>query len=178
MEKASKKPTEKSEEKPAKIPAKTDAKTSQHIVRYTIIGIFLTLFNFVLYSILANLIFKNDSLLWLASLIGTLASTILAYILHSRITWKERPISKTAIYKFFIWNLALAFIFYPILTQLFSLLTPLYEFAYNILQNMHLPISYELTLSTGAFVLASTITMILNFLFYDKFVFGKKTNNV
>lgn len=151
----------------------TNAKTSQHVVRFIVVGIILTLFNFVLYSILANLIFKNDDLLWLSSLIGTLASTFLAYILHSKITWKERGITKTAIYKFFIWNLALAFIFYPVLTQLFSFVTPFYEFAYNVLQNMHIPISYDVTLSTGAFILATIVTMVLNFLFYDKFVFGE-----
>lgn len=178
MEKETQKPTKKdvkSHSKSSVNPVQTDAKTSQHVIRFTIIGIVLTLFNFILYSILANLIFKNDSLLWLASLIGTLTSTILAYILHSRITWKERPISKTAVYKFFTWNLILAFIFYPILTQLFSLLTPLYEFVYNIFQNMHIPFSYDFVLSTGSFVLASIITMMMNFLFYDQFVFGKKT---
>ena len=178
MEKETQKPTKKdvkSHSKSSVNPVQTDAKTSQHVIRFTIIGIVLTLFNFILYSVLANLIFKNDNLLWLASLIGTLVSTILAYILHSKITWKERPISKTAIYKFFLWNLALAFIFYPALTQLFSLITPLYEFAYNLFQNMQIPFSYDFVLSTGSFVLASTITMIINFLFYDKFVFGKKT---
>ena len=154
--------------------AKKDIKTSQRISVFVVIGIILTISNFVIYSILANLIFKNDSLLWLSSLIGTLASTILGYILHSKITWKERHITKASIYKFFIWNLALAFIFYPVLTQLFSLITPLYEFAYNLFQNMHIPFSYEFVLSTGAFILASTITMIINYLFYDNFVFGEK----
>lgn len=154
-------------------PEAEDVKTSQRATRFIIIGIILTLFNFLIYTILANLVFKNDNLLWLASLIGTLASTFLAYYLHSRITWKERNITKTAILKFFIWSLALSFIFYPALTQLFSLMMPIYEFAYSIIQNLHLPISYELTLSTGSFIFATIITMILNYLFYDTFVFGK-----
>ena len=56
---------------------------------------------------------------------------------------------------------------------LFSLITPLYEFAYNICTAIHLPFTYEFVLTTGAFALTSIVTMILNFLFYDKFVFGK-----
>jgi hypothetical protein len=39
---------------------------------------------------------------------------------------------------------------------------------------MHLPFDYDFVHSTGAFVLTSIVTMILNFLFYDKIVFGKK----
>ena len=154
-----------------------DVKTSKRATRYFIIGVFLTLFNYVLYAFLANVILKDNNLLWLASLIGTLITTLLAYLLHSKITWKERHITKTSIYKFFIWNLLLAFVFYPILTQLFSLITPLYEFAYNISSAIHLPFTYDFVLSTGAFVLASCITMILNYLFYDKFVFGKRKDD-
>lgn len=149
-------------------------KTSKRATRFFIIGVILTLINYALYAVLANLIFKNSNLLWLASLIGTFITTFIAYFLHSRITWKERIITKTAIYKFFTWNLILAFVIYPVLTQLFSLITPLYELAFNISNALHFPFSYEFILSTGAFVLASCITMILNYLFYDKFVFGKK----
>ena len=150
-----------------------DTKTKKRATRFLIIGIILTLSNYVIYTLLTNIVFQNNDLLWLASLISTLITTLLAYFLHSRITWKERKVAKTAIYKFFIWNLALAFFFYPLLTQFFSLFTPLYKFAYNISNALHLPFSYDFILSTGAFILASCITMILNYLFYDKFVFGK-----
>ena len=153
-----------------------DAKTSQHAVRYVFVGITLTVFNYVLYTILANLIFRNSDLLWLSTLISTLATTILAYIMHSKITWKERHVTKSSIYKFFIWNLLLTFPIGPGLTQLFSLFNPLYEFVFNICQNLHIDFSYDFIQSTGAFVFTSITTMILNFLFYDKFVFGKPKN--
>ena len=39
---------------------------------------------------------------------------------------------------------------------------------------MHLPFSYEFVLTTGAFALNALVIMIINFLFYDRFVFGKK----
>lgn len=152
----------------------TEEKAPHHATRYLIIGICLTLFNYGLYTIIANLIINNNSLLWLSSFIATFFTTILGYILHSKITWKERKITKTAIYKFFIWNAISTFVINPGFTQLFSLITPLYEFTHNICQNLHLNFSYEFIQSTGAFILTGVVTMIMNFLFYDRFVFGKK----
>ena len=152
--------------------------TSKHATRYFFIGITLAVFNYGLYAILANLIIKNNDLIWLSTLIATAFTTILAYILHSKITWKERNPGKSGIYKFLLWNILLSIAINPGLTQLFSLLTPLYEFAYNIFQALHIPFSYEFTLTTGAFILTAIVTMILNFLFYDRFVFGKSKNMV
>ncbi|MBO7657044.1 GtrA family protein [Candidatus Saccharibacteria bacterium] len=151
-----------------------DTKTSKRAVKYFIVGVSLTIFNYVLYSIIANLIINNNDLLWLSSFIATFITTILAYILHTRITWKERTITKTAIYKFFIWNALLTFAINPGLTQLFSFITPLYDLVYNICQNLHIGFTYEFIQSTGAFVLMGIVNMIMNFLLYDKFVFGKE----
>ncbi len=150
-----------------------DVKTSEHAVRYIVIGIILTILNYLVYTLLSNVIIKNNDLLWLSTLISTTITTIVAFLLHSKITWKERPITKTAKYKFFIWNLAGAFVVGPLLTQLFSLFTPIYEFAYQIVETLHIPFNYEFTFTTGVFVLTSAISMILNFFLYDKFVFGK-----
>ena len=62
--------------------------TKKNASRYLIIGTSLAIFNFGFYSILANLIINNSDLLWLSNLIATAVTTILAYILHSKITWK------------------------------------------------------------------------------------------
>ena len=158
-------------EKPEK-----SAKKPHHKTRYLIVGISITVFNYTLYTVLSNLIIKNNDFLWVSTLIATLITTLVAYLAHSKITWKERNITKTAKYKFFIWNLMFAFAIGPWITQLFSLFTPVYDLAFNIFQNMHINFSYEFVQSTGAFVFTGIVTMILNFLFYDKFVFGKKPN--
>ena len=150
-----------------------EIKTSHHATRYLIVGICITVFNYSLYTFLANIIINDNNYLWLSMFIATAITTIVAYILHSKITWKERNVTKSSIYKFFIWNALLTFAINPGLTQLFSLITPLYNFSYNITQSLNLPFSYELIQSTGAFILTAIITMILNFLFYDRFVFGK-----
>ena len=174
---------EKETEKSTDHPKSQDVKTSKHATRYFFVGLSVTLFNYILYTLLANIFFDtridkmtdNDpnGLIWLASLISTAITTIVAYIAHSKITWKERNVTKHSVIRFFIWNAILTFVIAPGFTQFFSLLTPLYEFAYNIIEAMHIPFSYEFTLTTGAFVLTSAVIMIMNFLFYDKFVFGK-----
>ena len=163
--------TKKSKDTENKQPS--DVKTSQHASRYLIVGIAITIFNYGLYTILANLIINNNDFLWLSTLISTIITTIVAYIAHSKITWKERNITKHSIIRFFVWNALLTFLINPGLTQLFSLVTPLYKFTFNITTTLHLPFTYEFVLTTGAFILTAIITMILNFLFYDRFVFGK-----
>lgn len=156
-----------------KNPEQKDVKTSKHATRYLIIGTTLAIFNYTSYTILANLIIKDNNLIWLSTFIATTLTTILAYTLHSKITWKERPISKTAVYKFFVWNIMLTVVINPLLTQLFSYITPLYDFAFNITTSMHIPFTYNFILTTGAFILTAIITTIMNFFLYDKFVFGK-----
>ena len=172
MEKESKNPKKHSEK-----PIQPDVKTSEHALRYFFVGLSITIFNYAIYTILSNIMIKDNDLLWLSTLISTFITTLVAYLLHSKITWKERPITKTAKYKFFIWNLAGAFVVGPLLTQLFTLFTPIYEFAYQIVEALHIPFSYEFTLTTGVFVLTSAVYMILNFFLYDKFVFGKSKSH-
>ena len=157
-----------------------DVATSRHATRYFFVGVGVTLFNYALYAILANLVIKNNDLLWLSNFIATAVTTIVAYFAHSKITWKERHVTKASIIRFFIWNAMLTIAIAPGFTQLFSFFTPLYDFIYNITTTLHLPFSYEFVLTTGAFILTSIVILILNFLFYDKFVFPKhhtKPNN-
>lgn len=156
---------------PAAVNAKP--KASRYATRYLIVGICIAVFNYSLYTILANLIIKDNNLLWLSSFISTAITVIVAFLAHSKITWKERVVTKHSIIRFFIWNAILTIAIAPLLTQLFSLLVPLYEFAYNISTAIHLPFSYEFILTTGAFVLSSAVIMIINFIFYDRFVFGE-----
>lgn len=152
-------------------------KTTQRIGKFTIIGIILTIFNFLIYTFLARVIFNSNELLWLDSIISYALATILAYFLHSRITWKERPVTTHGIIMFFVWNGITAIAISPLLTWLFAFITPFYEFVYNISAAIHLPFDYNFVESTTIFVLVGAITMILNYLFYDKLVFGDSKNH-
>ena len=172
----------KENDKNSKNPVK-DVKTSRHATRYFFIGIAVTIFNYVTYTLL-NLIFLdikifdgtdngNKQYLWLTSLVGTAITTVVAFILHSKITWRERNVTKSSIIRFCIWNAIITVAIAPGFTQLFSFFTPLYDLAYNICQALHLPFTYGFVLTTGTFVLTSAVIMILNFLFYDRIVFPK-----
>lgn len=158
--------------KPEASKSKKPPKTTVRVGKFAIIGLVLSIFNFVIYTLLARFIFSNNELLWICSVISYSLATILAYILHSRITWKERPVSTRGIVMFFVWNSITAFIISPFFTWLFTFLTPLYQFAFSISEAIHLPFDYEFIESTGVFVLTNIITMILNYIFYDKLVFG------
>ena len=152
---------------------KNDVATSRHAVRYFFVGVGVTLVNYGLFAVISNLVIKDNDLLWLSNMIATIITVIVGYIAHSRITWKERNVTKSSIIRFFIWNAMIAIIVNPALVQFFSIFTPLYEFAFNITSAIHLPFTYEFVLTTGAFVLTAIVVMILNFLFYDRFVFPK-----
>ena len=143
--------------------------------KYTIVGISLTILNFAVYTLLARTIFgNNNDLLWLDTILSYLVATIAAYFLHSKITWRERQPGRAGIVKFFAWNLITALIISPFFTWLFKFITPVYEFAYIVSSNIHLPFDYNFVESTGVFGFTSVITMILNYLFYDKLVFGEE----
>jgi len=146
--------------------------TTKRIGKFAVIGIILALFNFLIYTFLARVVMNTNELLWLDSLIACLLATILAYFLHSRITWKERQPTKSSIIKFFLWNGITAIIISPFFTWFFQLITPLYQLAFNISSNLSLPFDYNFVESTGVFILTTCVTMILNYLFYDKLVFG------
>lgn len=141
--------------------------------KFAIIGIILALFNFAIYTFLARVVFNSNELLWLDSIISYLLATILAYILHSKITWKERTPTKAGVIMFFVWNFITALAISPFFTLLFGLITPLYEFAHNISSAIGLPFDYNFVESTGIFCFTTLVTMVFNYIFYDKLVFGE-----
>lgn len=162
-------------EKEAKKSGSTKAST--RVGKYIVIGVALSAFNFIVYTLLAQLFFKNNDWLWLDSTIACAATAILAYILHSKITWKERPVSKRGIIMFFLWNGLLAFVICPFFTWVFGFIKPLYSFVFDVLSAIHLPIDYPLVESTVIFILTTIVVLILNYMFYDKLVFGNQKSS-
>lgn len=151
----------------------TPSKKSRPL-KYLIVGLTITAFNFGAYTLVARVIINNNDLLWVSNLIATSFAIIVAFILHSNITWKERNPGKRGVIRFFIWNIAIAIAISPALTFLFGLLDPLYQLAFSITSALNLPFDYDFVESTGVFVLVGAVTMVLNYFFYDKFVFGKE----
>ena len=97
--------------------------TTKRVGKFTIIGIVLSIFNFLVYTFLARIIFSGNELLWLDSMISYALATILAYLLHSKITWKESYPGQSGIIKFFLWNFITALLVSPFFTWLFGFLT-------------------------------------------------------
>ena len=62
----------------------------------------------------------------------------------------------------------------PLLTMFFGLFGFLYKFAFDICQSIGIGFSYEFVETTGNYVLMTAVVMIINFLVYDRFVFGTK----
>jgi putative flippase GtrA len=149
-------------------------------IKFVIVGLILTITQYLFYLFFALVIFNNNDILWLSSGISYIIATILAFVLHSRITWKERPPKKNGILMFFAWNLLTALVIAPFLTWFFKLFTPTYNFFYSLSFSMGLSLTYEFVESTLVFILVILITLTLNYFFYDKLVFGdqKKSNKI
>ncbi len=142
--------------------------------RYLIFGVLNTAINYGMYEALALLFFSEENKLWIATLISGAISVFVGYYLHSKFTWKDRKVGKKQLIKFFIWNVILNIAVRPALTALFGLLGGLYQFAFNICSSIGLPFTYKFVETTGNYVLMTGITMIINYLVYDRFVFGEK----
>lgn len=144
-------------------------------LKFVIVGIILTITQYLFYTFLAHVIFNNNDLLWLCSGISYIFATILAFVLHSNITWKERKPTNHGIIMFFIWNAITAFAIAPFFTWLFKFNQPIHNFLYSISFGMGFSFTYEFVESTTIFIFVTLITLTLNFLFYDRLVFGKTT---
>lgn len=145
----------------------------QRVLKFIGGGVAATVVDYVVYTLFVMVVFGgNVGMAWLASIFSGIAATFAAFILHSKITWKERSPGKYGIIKFFAWNAFVIILVRPLLTKLFGLLIGLYQFAFMITSAVHLPFDYDFVESTGIYVLMTIVTMTLNYIFYEKVVFG------
>ncbi|MBR5389217.1 GtrA family protein [Candidatus Saccharibacteria bacterium] len=151
---------------------KVSEKTKQK-GKYLIFGLLNTGINYGIYEALALLVFRAEDQLWIATLISGAISIFVGYFLHSRFTWKGREVGKKQLGKFFIWNVVMNVAIRPLLTLFFGLFGFLYQFAFNICQEISINFSYEFVATTGNYVLMTAVVMVINFLVYDRFVFGE-----
>ena len=165
----------------AKIPRETQSTdpdvSASRILKFAGVGFIAAAIDYVVYEVcvltfLSGFDFKQP----LAIVIAGAISTIAAFFLHSNITWKECDPGKFGVIKFFIWNILIIEILRPQLTVLFDLefFHNFYQFVYMLVSWIPLFSSYVFVSSTTSYVLITIITMTLNFIFYEKFVFGSK----
>ncbi len=144
--------------------------------KYFVFGVLNTVINFGMYEALALTLFRDDKL-WIATLVSGAVSIFVGYFLHSRFTWRDREVGKKQLGKFFIWNVIMNLAIRPLLTAFFGLFGFVYKFGFDVCQAIGLNFSYEFVASAGNYVLMTAVVMVINFLVYDRFVFGKSKNS-
>lgn len=145
------------------------------VFKFVGVGLTITLIEYAIYTALMMAMFGgNAEMAPLATGISGVVAMVVAFFMHSKITWRERDPGRFGIVKFFIWNIILVSLIRPGLAAFFELPVGLYQFAYMITEAIHLPFSYDFVQSTGIYVLVTAITMTLNFFCYEKIVFGTK----
>lgn len=150
------------------------AGTGKHAVKYALVGVFVTLFDFVVCTVLTRLVFRTNDALGISTAIATVLATILAYVLHSRITWRDRKPAKFGVLNFFLWNGLVAVAIKPFVAWIVGMWTGLYQLALAVSEWLRLPFDYETIEYLGIYGIATLVIMVLNFFFYDKLVFGRK----
>ncbi len=142
------------------------------IFKYALVGISVSVFDFIVYSIVAG--FFLSDVLWIATAISGVSAACLAYILHSNITWKTRDPGKYGVIKFFAWNSFTMLIVRPFLALILDKPTWLYRFVLNICKWLRLPFDYNFVKNTGVWVISILVVAALNFFVYNRLIFGKE----
>ena len=153
-------------------------KSERHAMKYVLVGVIITLFDFVAYTVLVKLVFRTNDALEISTAVATVLATILAYILHSRITWRDRKPAKFGVVKFFLWNGLVAVALKPFTAWMVGMWTGLFQFALVVSEWLRLPFDYGTIEYLGVYGIATLVIMVLNYFFYDRLVFGSKKKTV
>lgn len=143
---------------------------------FVIVGVIVTLIDFIIYNIVIFLLKNSSESLFMAACVAGVVAAIMAYILHKNFTWRGRKTDKYTSLRFFAWNILLVLTVRPILVWIFGRLGGLYEFCFMIAKWLSLPFSLAFIKSTGVYGLMTVVTMTLNFIGYEKIVFRQQIN--
>ena len=144
------------------------------IFKYIGVGVTATVIDFGVYTLMMIIFQQNPNLRQVAQMIAGVFSTISAYLMHSRITWKARDPGRKGVAMFFLWNALTVLVTRNFLFWVFGLCTGLYQFAYMFLS---WGFSYAFVESTGVYALMTIVTMTLNYLVYDNLVFSSDSSS-
>lgn len=143
-------------------------------ISFIVVGVVGTLVDFVIFTGLKATWFPRLEQTWLATIGAGVVATGVNYILHSRITWKDRKTTKWTMVHFLAWNAGAVLGVRPILTGIFQQLGGLYELAFAITTFLGIPFNFDFVRNTGIYALMTLVTLIINFWGYEKVVFGDK----
>lgn len=144
------------------------------VFKYIGVGVTATLIDFAVYTLMMIIFNQTASLRPVAQMTAGIVSTISAYLMHSRITWKARDPGRRGVAMFFIWNALTILVIRNFLFGILGSWAGIYQFAYMLFSWIF---SYEFVESTGVYILVTVITMTLNYLVYDKLVFSSDNSD-
>lgn len=136
-----------------------------------------TLMDFAFYTLLTMTLFKDGHNIALAGFISGTVALFFAFMTHSLITWRGSHISHRTFLKFFLFTGFGMWVIRPLLLTIFIHFTGLYQFVYNLLHDLHIPLSYNFVANTGAFCFMVLIVLLYNYLVYDRYVFTSKQSD-
>ncbi len=143
--------------------------TLERIFKYIGVGVTATVIDFAVYTLLMAIFQQEAGMRLVAQTAAGVVSTISAYFMHSRITWRAHDPGKRGVAMFFIWNALTVLVTRNLLFTVLGACTGIYQFAYTFLS---WGFSYEAVESTGVYILVTLVTMTLNYLVYDRLVFS------
>ena len=155
--------------------SKRQSDLSARILRFFVVGVLLTLIDYIIYQVALEILFGGDNkMIWLATIISGVIATVIAYFMHKNITWKRKTVNKSHIVRFFVWNAIMALMLRPLIANFFGLFGGLYQLGTGILNWMGIGCTYDFVERNAIYVLMIAVAMTLNYLVYDRFVFGKR----
>jgi putative flippase GtrA len=138
-------------------------KINLKVVIFTLVGIFNTLLDLVVYIIF----FEKTSSIIVSNLIATSIAMISSYLLNSRLTFKNE---KWSLRQLLIFLIIKAFGLWVLQTGLIYLLTPLFKLVPVSFWNFFGSVGRIFKIALPKIV-AITASFMWNFIWYDKFVF-------
>jgi putative flippase GtrA len=137
------------------------------------VGIFNTLFDFGIYTLLTTTAFKDGKHIALVGILSGTFALLCAFLTHSFITWRGSQISNKTVSKFVLFTGFGMWMIRPLLLSAFIKLHGLYNWTYHFSHGLHLSFSRNFIANTGAFGFMTVILLAYNYFVYARFVFAK-----
>lgn len=141
------------------------------------VGTLNTLCDFICYSILMYIIPQSAFKITLVAIISGTVALGVAYLTHSRVTWRERDKDKKSAMKFFIATGGGLWVLRPLLLNILLAIEGFYAFLYTVSHPILPFLDFEFVKNTSAFIIMTVIILFYNFIVYDKIVFKEESNH-
>lgn len=138
------------------------------------VGVLNTGLDFLFYTLLTTLIFRNGSHIALVGILSGTVALLIAFTNHSLITWRDKPITHFTMLKFFLFTGFGMWVLRPILLYVFIKMESLFTGTKHLLDQVGVHFSYNFIANTGAFGCMVIVVLLYNYFVYSRYVFTDK----